>query len=730
MKNFFENQDIARKNTTRLVVLFGLAVLLTITCLYVVTFLSMNGLTLFIGTKLDTGDPAPLATRLGNWWDLDAFLVATVATLAVVGGGTLYKIRELAKGGGSLVCEQVGGKFIDLRTPDFKEKRLINVVQEMAIASGVSVPLLYVLENESSINAFAAGFSPNNAAVAVSQGALDLLSRDELQGVIAHEFSHILNGDMRMNIRMIGVLHGILMIGAGGFTLMRLGLGTSGSPSGRGDRDGGGLPFILIGVALIAVGHGGRLVGRVIKSAISRQREFLADASAVQFTRNSDGLAGALKKIGGWSAGSRIDSVNAEQVSHMFFGNGVESSDWFDWLFATHPQLQDRIRRIDPYFSGAFPVVHRPAPQEPLPQTSASPPQRPGQSKKPDPISRTLSGESLTGLKSGASKQESTQAVTDLLAAGALLSEDGGEPRPPRTGSRAAGPAHPPLNAAAAVDSVGQMSTEHVDRAKDLLEAIPHDIQTRAQDPFGAATIAFALLLDPAGRLRAAQLELLAQELTPDMARETRRSAQELEQLESTLRLPLLEILVSGLRSLSARQHDQFMEIIDQLIEADQKVTVFEFALKKLLRHRLEATHGSKDGLSHIAQFYSISPLRPDIAVLLSYLAFSGSRDNPAEAELAFNLGTDALGGGGDKAGQGLPLLSSSERSFEQLDRALDRIAGASNGIKHRIVRATAACVLADEDVTVQEAQLLRVMCAVIDVPLPPFLPGPPTSIA
>ncbi|AWV90912.1 M48 family metallopeptidase [Bradymonas sediminis] len=713
MNNFFEHQDIARKNTTRLVVLFGLALLLTIVSLYFVTLFAFKGVQIYVESKGAGGFFDFSADSRYLWWDLKSFLIATTGTIVVVGGGTYLKIRELARGGGSLVCEQLGGKFIDLRTNDPDEQRLINVVQEMAIASGVSVPLLYVLDHEPSINAFAAGFSPNNAAIAVSKGAMQLLTRDELQGVIAHEFSHILNGDMRLNIRMIGILHGILMIGVAGYTLFRLGLGGSKSRT-RSKNDGGGVPLIAVGAALIVIGYGGRLIGRVIKSAISRQREYLADASAVQFTRNPAGLAGALKKIGGWPQGSKIKSVNAEEISHMFFGNGVDRSYWFDGLFSTHPPLQDRVRRIDPYFSGAFAIVH-PTPAMKRAEQQAN---QPKHHRHGDPISSVLTGQGLEDLKSGRSKRAAVQAVGDILVAGAVLS-DGAGPQRPR-------PSQAPLNAAAAVDSVGQMSTEHVDRARELLSAIPEPLQARAQDPFGAATIAFALLLDPDHQMRRAQVEVLRRELTPDMFNEAGRSTRDLSQLDPTLRLPLLEVLVPALRSMSRGQYEQFLVIIDHLIEADQKVTVFEFALKKLLRHRLEATHASReDQPYHIATFYSVSPLRPDIAILLSFLADAGSHGNPAEARRAFDLGIAALGRGGDISAHQLPYFSSSERSFEQLDRALDRIAGAANGIKHRIVRATAACVLADDDVTAQEAELLRVMCAVIDVPLPPFLPEP-----
>ncbi len=245
----------------------------------------------------------------------------------------------------------MGGTLVPADVQDPLRRRLRNVVEEMAIASGVPVPEIYVLEEESGINAFAAGFTPSDAAVAVTRGTLELLDRDELQGVIAHEFSHILNGDMRLNIRLMGVLFGIMVLGLIGRLIVRGGHHTS-IISSR--RDRGAPVALVIGLGLMVVGGIGVFFARVIKAGISRQREYLADASAVQFTRQSSGIANALKKIGGYSEGSLIKSADPEEVSHMLFGTGAR----FCSLFATHPPLVARIQALDPSFRDTdFPRV-------------------------------------------------------------------------------------------------------------------------------------------------------------------------------------------------------------------------------------------------------------------------------------------------------------------------------------------------------------------------------------
>lgn len=323
--DFFERQNLAHKNTRFLVVLFVAAVLAIIAVLY------FSAIAFF-------GSPV---------WDPDVFFSVVLGTLAVVGLGSLFKILQLSQGG-SAVAAMLGGQLVDVHTTDPRLRQLLNIVEEMSIASGLPVPEVYLLAEDASINAFAAGHGPGDAVVGVTRGAVERLTRDELQGVIAHEFSHILNGDMKLNIRLMGVLFGILCIAVAGQILMRSGFWTGGASGGSRDRNSGnlGLAIMLAGLVLLIVGYIGVFFAKLIKAAVSRQREFLADAAAVQFTRNPSGIAGALHKIGGLSA--KISSPHAEEASHLFFGNGLGDS-WLRML-ATHPPIEDRIRAIDPAF--------------------------------------------------------------------------------------------------------------------------------------------------------------------------------------------------------------------------------------------------------------------------------------------------------------------------------------------------------------------------------------------
>jgi len=361
--DFFDSQDHARKQTGRLVVLFGLAVVAIGCTLYAVAVVAT-------GTQTDPRTGAPVVTLA--WLDPELMVAVALATLAVVGGGSLYKIAQLRRGGGRFVAESLGGRLLHPDSQDALERRILNVVEEMAIAAGTTVPPVYLMDREQGINAFAAGFEPADAVVAVTRGCGETLSRDELQGVVAHEFSHILNGDMRLNIRLMGVLHGILVIGIIGYFVMRSSL-FAGSGR-RSDRGNAGMVLLLVGVALAVIGFLGTFFGNMIKATVSRQREFLADASAVQFTRNPDGIAGALKKIGGFAHGARLESPNAPEASHALFANGLAAG--LSSIFSTHPPLEERIRRLDPSFSGlpgaAGPAVLAPAAGAAFASASAS----------------------------------------------------------------------------------------------------------------------------------------------------------------------------------------------------------------------------------------------------------------------------------------------------------------------------------------------------------------------
>lgn len=331
--NFFRAQDEARGRTTKLVVLLVLAIVVLAGSFYVLAVLGQNEL-----------------SRRGelDWFQPDLFFWTTGVALIVIIGGSLVRIAELSKGGGA-IAERLGGRLVGATTKDVAERRYLNVVQEMALASGLPVPLCYVIDGDETINAFAAGNSPQDAAVGVTRGALRNLTRDELQGVIAHEFSHIGNGDMKLNLRIIGAIAGLTALAQLGYIFFRL----AGSVRGKNSAPIA-LGMVLAGVVVLLVGSGGILFGKIIQASVSRQREYLADASAVQFTRNPLGLASALRKVAGLS-GARREASSAElEAQHMFFAG---SAGFLESLFSSHPPIGERIRRVDPAFDGHIPDV-------------------------------------------------------------------------------------------------------------------------------------------------------------------------------------------------------------------------------------------------------------------------------------------------------------------------------------------------------------------------------------
>ncbi|EGR1983872.1 TPA: M48 family metalloprotease [Vibrio parahaemolyticus] len=335
--DFFHHQDTARQRTGLLVMLFTLAVL-AITGL--VSVMSIGIYFYF------TGEPFTTQSIISYC------LLSFVGVLLVVSISSFIRLSELNANGGRGVAESIGGKLISTDTSNAKHRQLLNVVEEMSIASGIPVPPVYVMTEEHGINAFAAGMSIDDAVIGVTQGALDAFSRDELQGVIAHEFSHILNGDMRLNTRLIGALFGITCIAHFGHLILDNSNSTRHVSRSSSDSNKGFAVIILIAIVCLVLGWLGTLFGNMIKAAISRQREFLADASAVQFTRNDQGIAGALKKIGSNVQGSTLNTKASDEMSHMMFGQSKLSG--FSGLFATHPPLDERIRRIEPNWDGIY----------------------------------------------------------------------------------------------------------------------------------------------------------------------------------------------------------------------------------------------------------------------------------------------------------------------------------------------------------------------------------------
>jgi Zn-dependent protease with chaperone function len=547
--NFFEHQDRARRQSGFLIFLFALAII---------------GIVLAVN----------IAIALSVGPDPGLMLGATVLTGGTIGIASLVRTMQM-RGGGGEIARQLGGTLVDHDSSDPLRRRLRNVVEEMAIASGVPVPEIYVLEHEQGINAFAAGYSTADAAVAVTRGALEHLDRDELQGVIAHEFSHILNGDMRINIRLIGFLFGILVIAILGRRLLF---------SARFARDSrGAAPAVMIGLVILVVGYIGLFFGRWIRAAVSRQREFLADASAVQFTRQPDGIGGALKKIKALYAGSFL-TTDAEEVGHMLFGQAMGYQ-----MFATHPPLEARIRAIDPSFDPA--EIERIAERM----------DRHAQSRR--------------------AEAEEAERVSE---------------------ARERGPGGLPLDADNLAEKIGQPGLNQVFMAAALVAAIPKQLERAAHSDEWAQEVICYLLLSDDDEVREQQLLSIARALGSESEQQVRALRHSVPELPAAQRLPLLEIAFPSLRRRPERELLELMRVIEALVEADGRIDVFEYALARLAnRQILDALHpervrpgGSK----------KLAALADEAVDLLAIVAWHGHPDQPDEVEAALAAALERAG--------------------------------------------------------------------------------------
>jgi Zn-dependent protease with chaperone function len=505
--DFFGRQELMRRNTRRLIALFALAVLGITLAIYTVVRL------LFGAGGL--GEPG----GGGAFLQPDLLGIVAGCVLLLVGVASLFRVAELRHGGGRRVAEMLGGRLVAAGTREPRERQLQNVVAEVAIASGVPVPPVYVLD-EDGVNAFAAGYRSNDAVVAVTRGCLEQLNRDELQGVVAHEFSHVLNGDMRLNIRLLGTLFGITCLATAGQVLLG---------SMRHARAGrrGGAAVALFGLALVVIGWIGSLCAALIRAAVSRKREFLADAAAVQFTRNPAGIAGALRKIGGWAAGGRIDNAHAAEASHMFFAAGL--GQYVAGMFATHPPLSERIRAIE---GGRVPLAPR-APLAPAAPAAAAAPAR---------------ADMATGAPAV------TRWTPDQILA-----------------------------------VVGRPSEATLDMARDWLGRLPLAVASALHESFGARAVVLALLLDDDPAARRQQLERLRGQTDAPTLQEVLALHGAVATIPRAQRLAVVDLALPALRELSPEQQDRFAAACKLLIAADQRVTLLEFALQQVVVRNLTA---------------------------------------------------------------------------------------------------------------------------------------------
>ena len=651
--NFFERQRQVKRMSGRLVLLFVAAVLGIVLTIDLIAVLLFGGL------------DQPIENLVA------IVLVTSVIVATVIGLSSLFKMIGLRRGGGGHVARSLGARPVPEDTTDPQLRRFRNVVEEVAIASGVPVPELFVLENEPGINAFAAGWSPADAAVAVTRGALEQLNRDELQGVIGHEFSHVVNGDMRLNIRLMGLLFGILVLAILGRILLRV-------------RGGQRNPVPLIGLALVVAGFAGLFIGRIIKAAVSRQREFLADASAVQFTRQTAGLTGALKKIAGVPAGSNLSNPRAEDVSHMLFGAGKGLSG----LFATHPPLFKRIKALDPSVSEQELAALRQRYVGTPPSGLAE--DRARGLAPPAATSRTGSG-GVAAQPAGTATANVSPAGTGqlLLPANAIL----------------------PAAAGALTAAVGAPAEQSFAQAGALLNQIPQQFRDQAHDPSAVVPLVFGLLLSEQPEVRANQHATLATRHGQQVAAAAWQAGSELVNLHPALRLPLAELAFPVLRRRPRPEQDAIMATVHALIHADGRLSVSEYCLSRLLHAELyEAVH-------HVPPWgrrrYSLAASRTAASTLLAVLAHTGNPTAPAEAQRAFESGAAAL----------FPQQRISYAPPPEGVAALEPVWPALDGLnpvdKELLLQALVAVISHDGQMTVAELELLRTICALLHCPLP-----------
>ncbi|MFT3869281.1 MAG: M48 family metallopeptidase [Nibricoccus sp.] len=662
--DFFQAQATAQKRTKKLIALFVIAVAATIAAIYLLLVVALGQLPAKYSRHgryrqhsydyyyEQPSATAPAALKL---WDPQLFVLVAGGTILVIAGASIFKTFQL-RSGGPAVAEMVGGRPVDPQTTDLKEKRLLNVVEEMSIASSIPVPAVYVLDDEPGLNAFAAGLTTNDAVVAVTRGTLDKLNRDELQGVVAHEFSHILNGDMRLNIRLVSVLFGIFVLTIIGRGLIRSIRFTGGN---RSKKDGRIVVVILvIGVVLMVIGYIGYFFGRLIQAAVSRQREFLADASSVQFTRNPGGITGALKKIGGYALGGRIHNARAAAISHFFFAEAMSSG--LTGLLATHPPLDKRILAIDPQFDGKY--------FEPT-----------------ETIDITKESFVSAGLVPPPIKRQQDQPSSDPAL-------------------RVFGAVAPAL----ALASIGTLTPEQVSNAQTLLDEIPARLRQAARLSGEAPALIYSLLLDSHAELRNRQLALLPTATVTIL----HALAEPLASLQQRHKIPLCQLAQPALRELSDSELADFFATLDALIKADARVTLFEFALQKLLHHQLLLS--KKPKLSLGSQIFSFQAMSEPITIVLSAVAHASTQE-PGQAERAFAAGANLL-----KTISPLPeLLTLESCDPRHLDPALDKLAHAAGPIKQRLLQACAQAASVDGQILVGEAELLRAFAACLDCPMP-----------
>ena len=664
--NFFQEQEQARQQTALLVGVFALAILLLI--LITIVFL--------IGITLSYNDVTLAQFLVDPWQYLSVkyLYMASIMVVFVVVVGSIFKYAQLS-GGGKSVAESLGGKQLNRNRASTQEQVLLNVVEEMAIASGISVPTVYLLSG-GSINAFAAGLSVDDAVIGITEGAVEKLNREELQGVIAHEFSHIFNGDMRLNLQLTAILHGILLIGLIGEFIMRSS-GRSGSRGSSGRKSGGGghLYFVILGAGLLVIGYVGTFFGSVIKANVSRKREYLADATAVQYTRYPYGISGALKKIAYYSSG--LNSAAASEYSHLYFAEGV--STFFGSLLATHPPLEKRIKKIEPRWSGHFPDYSRSRNKKEKSHADK---------KKADDIA----------------KEERKQKVMFSQVGVAIDKEKQSDEKSIKRNKKER---FVQAGIAAAMMQVGQMKEEEIVHVREEISALDQKVIARLSEPLGAQAVILSLLYNAEHKREL--FEVVQNEnpyLLLEFASFTKEEHQELQEKSALI----VSLSLNALKSLSVEQYKSFKTVVSAFIAADKNISLFEWSLQYIIQRPLEMHLGLRDVPKRTSN--NIGAIKKELELLYSMLA-QAQYEREDEAEMAFKKIKKEIHAGA------LQYHPRESINHEQFLGAILAIETAKPAIAERIFEGILYGIKVDGKVSKDENAFIHAVAQLMQVPLP-----------
>lgn len=644
--NFFKYQDQAKNQTFWLVILFcaGLVIIP------------------FIGAKIITFALNLMISEKGRPTNLFAIILTSLILITLL--VSLYKYISLRQGG-RVVAIALGGRLIDKKAATLKERQLLNVVEEMAIASSLPVPHVYILDDEPNINAFAAGYTINDAVIGVTYGCVELLTRDELQAVIAHEFSHILNGDMRLNLRFTSLLFGFIFVTQAGYTLLDLATGFNEGDTDKsvsyivanqgtryglsGDKKKGGgfsIQLLVIAVALLLAGFIGQVWARIMQAAVNRQREYLADASSVQFTRHAKALASALKKIGGSATGTTLYAATAATYNHFFFSQVDEK------LLATHPPLKKRILRIEPWWRGEFikPNIER------LEQEIAY--------KNNPELAQTQE----------TFKQKDKQIAMAIAVGTALTHSD-------------------------ALPFIKPISLLNTDVSTP--EQAIAKIESICQEPMDACYLMFAILMDKIPSIRAKQFTVIKNtDLVTDYY-------QTLSLIPEERYLEFIEKAIPSLKNLSATQYKTFKNILMHFIQADKTISLKEWLLYQLITHQVDGQFNPK-AIAQNTLYNHISQVKEEATNIITIAAYLN--ENIIDQQRAFEVAANSIG---------LDTIELPEKpSFTKLSSSLAKLQYASLGVRKLILQGILKTIEHDNKISTKEHALLRVLSLCLDCPI------------